>query len=125
MEDSFINIARTLQRPVVVLCDRGALDVAAFMLPHDWSATLSAAGVMVGGDLLRRYQLVVHMVTAAEGAEHAYTRDNNAARREDMKGQSRLSHFTGGVWLSCNAVKNGLRTHAYARKKWHVYAHTR
>lgn len=71
---------------MVVLCDRGALDIGAYLFPHDWSATMTAAGVLPG-DLLRRYHMVVHLITAADGAESFYTKANNTARSEDARGE--------------------------------------
>jgi hypothetical protein len=85
MEDTFTYIAASLDGPSVVVCDRGCMDIAAYLPEPQWKATLRAVGVCVGG-LLRRYDAVVHLVTAADGAEKFYTTANNAARRESPEG---------------------------------------
>ncbi len=41
--------------------------------------------ILIGINIfLLRYDVVVHMVTAADGAEKFYTLENNAARYEDV-----------------------------------------
>ena len=73
MEDSFCRIAASTGRPSVVICDRGLLDVAAY-LPADgalWRRLLRANGWSTG-ELMRRYDLCVHLVTAAKGATEFY-----------------------------------------------------
>lgn len=73
MEESFAMIARSTDQPTVILHDRGSLDVAAYLMPSDWLAILSALGGLSTIDLASRYHQVVHLVTAADGAPSFYT----------------------------------------------------
>lgn len=93
LEDAMTGIAADYQnsaagRKAVVLCDRGALDAKAYVTPEMWAEIL-AHGTEGGWDedLLRdsRYDGVVHLVTAAIGAESHYTLANNAARTEGLE----------------------------------------
>lgn len=65
----------------VVVHDRGLVDMAAYCPPDLWQRMLGARG-MTHSDLLARYDHVIHLSSAALGAEHGYTLANNAARTE-------------------------------------------
>ena len=73
MEESFLTIARSLGKPTVILMDRGSVDICAYLMPKDWLATLGALGGLTTADLLVRYDQVIHLVTAADGAPSFYT----------------------------------------------------
>ena len=81
MEDSFLRIAALSDRPSIVVFDRGLLDISAYLPPEVWSSVLTASG-LDGAGLTTRYNLVVHLLTAADGAEQFYTTANNSARTE-------------------------------------------
>ena len=89
MEMCFARIAKASGRPTVLLCDRGTGDSAAYCDPGDWKviSTLAAAPFPELREdpetsLVNRYDLVIHLVTAADGAEAFYTKVGNSARRE-------------------------------------------
>ena len=54
---------------VIVLVDRGLLDGSAYVSVQQWLAVLDDLGLQ--GETLRdnRYDQIIHMVTAADGAE--------------------------------------------------------
>lgn len=82
LERSLEDIAN--QHPndkVIVLCDRGTMDIKAFCSAPVWNMVLDEAGVSEGA-LVEPYDAVIHMVTAAKGAEDYYTLENNEARSE-------------------------------------------
>jgi hypothetical protein len=72
LEESFVAAARASGRPSVVVCDRGLMDNRAYLSEEQWSALLRQEQWSVG-QLRERYELVVHLVTAAFGAEKFYT----------------------------------------------------
>lgn len=82
---------------VVILCDRGKLDGAAY-------AGLPAIGELLAEhgsnpvETLNSYDMVVHLVTAANGAEEAYTLSNNAARSETPEEARQLDIRTLAAW---------------------------
>lgn len=67
---------------VVILIDRGLLDGSAYVDKENWQALLDDMGVST--IILRdnRYDGVLHMVTAADGADKFYAGLNNEARYE-------------------------------------------
>lgn len=96
--DIIQGLARKHERDVVLLCDRGLLDAAAYVSPDEFKGVLLAVGV-TRQSLLRRYDLVVHLMTAALGAEDFYTCANNAARSEDLPEARLLDARTQNAWL--------------------------
>lgn len=82
MEESFLGFAREHPgEPSVLLCDRGALDSAAYLAPPTWAEVLAETG-LTEPVLLGRYDAVVHLMTAALGAEGHYGTATNAVRFE-------------------------------------------
>lgn len=99
IEDSFERVLRAKGKPGVLLCDRGLMDGAAYMDPHDWEEFLrkrntSAAEIREG-----RYNAVFHLVTAADGAEAYYTLENNEARTETAEEARSLDCLTRKAWV--------------------------
>jgi hypothetical protein len=47
---------------------------------------------------IRDSDMVIHLVTAADGAEEFYTLENNAARTETPQVAKMLDKMTQGVW---------------------------
>jgi len=81
LEDRFLRMAATCTEPTVVVCDRGTMDISAYMKPEMWAQITAALGTDTAR-LRARYDAVLHMVSAADGAEQFYTTGNNAARNE-------------------------------------------
>lgn len=66
------SIAKLSKKKAIVLCDRGLMDGSAYVEPKEWSELLSINNlneVLMRDD---RYDLVIHLVTAAVGAEKFY-----------------------------------------------------
>ena len=83
LEDKFMRMAETCSEPCVIVCDRGAMDISAYMTPEMWEKITKDVGTST--QELRdgnRYDAVLHLVSAADGAEQYYTTSNNASRNE-------------------------------------------
>ena len=81
LEDQFMALAEVCTKPVLIVCDRGALDISAYIKPEEWEEIT----LMAGSDsesLRKRYDAVLHLVSAADGAEQYYTTATNATRYE-------------------------------------------
>ncbi len=99
LEDALVAIARASGKPSVVVCDRGAMDASAYMEPNAWAALLDSHGWTTVDLRDRRYEAVIHLATAAEGAEQHYTTANNAARTETPEQARRLDARIRDAWI--------------------------
>ena len=82
LEDKFMRMAETCHEPCVIVCDRGAMDISAYMKPEMWEQIIAAVGTTTHQLRDERYDAVLHLVSAADGAEQFYTTSNNASRNE-------------------------------------------
>lgn len=85
LEDDFNRMAEALGKPAIIVCDRGALDISAYVDTTMWDSITTDLGCTTQS-LRSRYDAVLHLVSAADGAEKFYTTANNAERREDIEG---------------------------------------
>lgn len=98
LEDEFLRIAEPLGGSVVILSDRGAMDGRAYMSGKDWGEMLESLGYSDGDLRDSRYDLVLHLMTAAEGAEEFYTLANNASRTEGVAEAIAQDRRTRDAW---------------------------
>lgn len=85
----FREAAQVIKKPVVILHDRGEQDNLGFLTLAQWERLMREEGLSLL-ETRDSYDLVIHLVTAAQGAEHAYTLENNPARYETAE-QARAS----------------------------------
>ena len=83
LEDSFMRMAEVCTKPTLIICDRGTMDISAYMTPEMWE-DITAKANTDSNSLRARYDAVLHMVSAADGAEQYYTTATNAVRYEQM-----------------------------------------
>ncbi len=81
LENQFAKLAEVCTKPVLIVCDRGTMDISAYMKPEEWDTITGMAGTSPS-ELRERYDAVLHLVSAADGAEQYYTTATNATRYE-------------------------------------------
>lgn len=70
----------------LVVYDRGAMDPVAFLDQSEWEALKQRNPEWNDIDLRdNRYDQIIHLITAANGAEQFYTLDNNNTRTESIQ----------------------------------------
>ncbi|KCV73203.1 hypothetical protein H696_00746 [Fonticula alba] len=102
IENVFFEMARSnseLGIKTIVLCDRGAMDASAYISREDWRRILERNGLDEVELRDARYDVVVHLVTAADGAEGYYTLANNAARSEGLSLARELDKKSCNAWV--------------------------
>jgi len=114
LEDNFRDIAEKCSlsegRHAVLLMDRGTMDVLAYVGKDQFDDVLEEFGWTVPQLRDQRYEAVVHLVTAAIGAERFYTLENNKARMESRPEAIALDGRLARAWVGHNAlhvVENG------------------
>ena len=81
LENNFQRMAEVCQKPTIIVCDRGTMDISAYMEPEMWEDITAKAGTS-SNELRERYDAVLHLVSAADGAEQYYTTATNSTRYE-------------------------------------------
>lgn len=98
LEKCFSHLARDIGKPSVIVCDRGLMDCKAFMDESLWSQVLDENGWTEVGLRDKHYDAVIHLETAAIGAEEFYTLENNSARTETAEEASLIDNKLKSVW---------------------------
>nr|CAD2174813.1 unnamed protein product [Meloidogyne enterolobii] len=100
LEQVYFNQAKMIKgQNVLIICDRGALDPSAYMEKVMWTKLLKEIGKDVFDLRDNRYNQIVHVVTAADGAEQYYTCLNNKARTESMEEAILVDRKTREAWI--------------------------
>lgn len=86
-----------MSNDTVVLLDRGLMDNAGY-LPDDELDMLLAERGMTRQDAYARYDAVVHLVTAAIGAETFFSHETNEHRLEGVEEAVRVDHALQAGW---------------------------
>ena len=104
LEDTFVEFAlneqRMTQKPALILCDRGILDGSAYIQEEMWHQVLDENDIVPQNFISKRYDAVLHMVTAAQGAEEFYNYSNEARfenpeqarKRDEFLRQAYMGH---------------------------------
>jgi len=116
LERSMTLMAASTGRPSIIIFDRGLLDGKGYMQASQWEALLHDVAhegrdvVLMGEDvtedyILQRYDGIIHMVTAADGAEAFYRQGevtddhgNVVIRRETAEEAIELDRRTRECW---------------------------
>jgi CYTH domain-containing protein len=122
LEDAFCAVARSANRPAIILCDRGTMDVSAYLPRDAWAALLDEQGWTVVGLRDKRYEAVIHLVTAADGAESFYTTENNAVRSETPAQARALDQRVRDAWVGHPHLRVVDNSTDFARKVQRVVA---
>jgi len=99
LENGLENVLRARGKPAVLLCDRGAMDGAAYMDAASFTHILKKQDLDYSSAREGRYDAVFHMVTAADGANRYYTLENNDARSETPEEARILDQKTQAAWV--------------------------
>ncbi len=98
MEDTFLELANAAPQPVLIISDRGTMDISNYIERTMWQAMLDELGLSEIKLRDARYDAVIHMVTAAQGAEAFYTLENNGLRGETIEEARELDARIMKAW---------------------------
>ncbi|XP_023941730.2 TRPL translocation defect protein 14 isoform X2 [Bicyclus anynana] len=99
IENTFFELGRTCQRNCLIICDRGAMDASAFISKEKWEAMMSANNWNSVELRDNRYNHIVHMVSAANGAEEFYSTEDHACRSEGVEFARELDYNAAAAWI--------------------------
>lgn len=76
LEDTFVDMAQDCDCPSIIICEGGIMDFKAYIETNKtWQAVLGETGWSNLTLRDMRYDSVIHLVTAAEGASDFFTND--------------------------------------------------
>ena len=96
-ENDIAKLALRSRHPVIILCDRSAIEPAAYIGIDKLNAILFKNGQNFY-QLRNSYDLVIHLNTTAKGAEDFYTLENNEARTESINEARDLDDKLLQIW---------------------------
>jgi hypothetical protein len=99
IEKFFEEEAKNQKKDVIILTDRGVLDNFAYCTPKVKQNVYDQTGWDENFVCINRYDMVIHLVTAAQGAEEYYTLENNEARTETAEVARFLDKKTHEEWM--------------------------
>lgn len=100
IERTFFQLAQSLQQNCMVICDRGTMDASAFVPRHQWEEILARNDYRSDVDVRDvRYHQIVHMVSAANGAEDFYSLEDHSCRSEGLELACELDNKAAQAWV--------------------------
>ncbi|KAL9981196.1 hypothetical protein ACROYT_G009867 [Oculina patagonica] len=99
LEQTFFDLAAACKRDTIVICDRGAMDPSSYMSAAQWEKFLKSNNWNNVSLRDARYDQVIHLVSAALGAEDFYTLANNKTRKEPIELARELDRKTQQAWV--------------------------
>ena len=95
------RVLSNYEQDTIILCDRGIMDNRAYISDEEFKQLLKNRNINEM-DVMSSYDLVIHLVTAADGAEEFYTLANNSARTETPAQAILADRKTMDSWLGHN-----------------------
>jgi len=99
IENTYFDIAETCPKNCIVICDRGLMDATAFITLEEWDLMCKRNGWNSVDMRDNRYDQVIHMVSAAKGAEEYYTTEEHATRSEGVELARMRDDRASAAWI--------------------------
>ncbi|KAL8615265.1 hypothetical protein ACOMHN_051757 [Nucella lapillus] len=99
VEKTFHDLARNRQQNVLLICDRGVMDGSAYLPQKDWERMKLKNGWHEVDLRDNRYNQIIHMVTAARGAEDFYSLSGHKTRHEGLDSARDIDNITANAWV--------------------------
>ena len=103
-EKALQSAKESTAKKVLILCDRGLLDSRAYVSGEEFARYAGEHGLNEAR-IRNRYDAVLHMVTAADGAETYYTTDSNGVRGEDPEQARALDNRVLSLWVGTQHLR--------------------
>ncbi|KAK4292007.1 hypothetical protein Pmani_035198 [Petrolisthes manimaculis] len=99
IEKTFFSLADGCHKNCLVICDRGTMDASAFIHESKWDEILKDNGWNPVDLRDTRYNQIIHMVSAANGAEAFYSNEDHACRSENVDLARHLDNRAAQAWV--------------------------
>lgn len=99
IEKTYFQLAKTSTQDCMIICDRGVMDASAYLPSAVWEEMCRKHNWLVVRFLDGRYDQVVHLVSAAIGAEEFYTVEEHKTRSEGIAKARELDGLCSAAWI--------------------------
>ncbi|XP_055619556.1 TRPL translocation defect protein 14 isoform X4 [Toxorhynchites rutilus septentrionalis] len=99
IEDTFFELGKSCVRNCLIICDRGVMDASAFVSKEKWERMMRTNSWNPVELRDNRYNHIVHMVSAANGAEAFYSTEDHACRSEGVDLARELDYKSAAAWI--------------------------
>lgn len=96
LEDSIEHVAETTNKECVIICDRGKMDVKAFMPEEIWYKMIDAHNYSESELRDTGYDGIIHLMTPSD---KYYTIENNPARKETGEQAREIDEKIKDAWI--------------------------
>lgn len=99
MEETYFDLASTSKKNCLIICDRGTMDASAFVTKEMWNRIIKAHGWNTVDMRDNRYNHIIHLVSAANGAEAFYNTEDNSCRTESIELARERDKMAAHAWI--------------------------
>uniref|UniRef100_A0A1B6CCI7 NadR/Ttd14 AAA domain-containing protein n=2 Tax=Clastoptera arizonana TaxID=38151 RepID=A0A1B6CCI7_9HEMI len=99
IENTFFALGESCNRNCLIICDRGAMDASAFISREKWEHLMASNGWNSVELRDNRYNQILHLVSAANGAEDFYTTEDHSCRSEGVELARELDYKAAAAWV--------------------------
>ncbi|XP_058466103.1 TRPL translocation defect protein 14 isoform X2 [Malaya genurostris] len=99
IENTFFELGKSCTRNCLIICDRGVMDASAFVSKEKWERMMKSNNWNPVELRDNRYNHIVHMVSAANGAEAFYSTEDHACRSEGVDLARELDYKSAAAWI--------------------------
>uniref|UniRef100_A0A336LYL4 CSON005316 protein n=1 Tax=Culicoides sonorensis TaxID=179676 RepID=A0A336LYL4_CULSO len=99
IENTYFEVGRTCKRNCLIICDRGVMDASAYISKEKWEKMMAKNKWNTIDLRDNRYHQIVHMVSAANGAEEFYSTEDHACRSEGVGLARELDYKSAAAWV--------------------------
>lgn len=99
IENTFFELGESCQRNCLIICDRGAMDASAFISKEKWEFMLASNNFNSVDLRDNRYNQIIHLVSAANGAEDFYSTEDHVCRSEGVEMARELDYKAAAAWV--------------------------
>lgn len=99
IENTFFALGESCTRNCLIICDRGAMDASAFISTEKWEYMLASNNLNSVDLRDNRYNQIIHLVSAANGAEDFYSTEDHVCRSEGVETARELDYKAAAAWV--------------------------
>ncbi|XP_055921037.1 TRPL translocation defect protein 14 isoform X1 [Eupeodes corollae] len=99
IENTYFEVGNSCNRNCLIICDRGVMDASAYISKEKWEKMMAANNWNSIELRDNRYNQILHLVSAANGAEEFYTTEDHACRSEGVEMARELDYKSAAAWV--------------------------